>query len=295
MSVANAPSKSPPRFVPTLTEVVEFPPLLGDEAYHLHAPTGEQPLDASAAMDTPLERETLPSDAEVLMPPAAPQSTSDFLDLLNAVAQKNDARSAERAPKAARTSFFWKRKKASAVVSARPAVLHEASEVPKVDPVDHPPIADHQEATAPVAAAAPQRSISFAGNAWVQGGTTVNGVSHAHWLPAWSAPSHASAAQSATLAAHGQVEDVSPALTVQQPDRLDPETIKQLENRLIHSVMQRVEAVLEQRLGDALVAVVREQTQAILPQLLKEVESVVSQTVAQAVADELVAIREIPV
>lgn len=59
------------------------------------------------------------------------------------------------------------------------------------------------------------------------------------------------------------------------------------EEMMVHRVMQRVDGVLEKRLREAIALVVQEQTRSILPRLREEVESVVRQSVYEAVADEL--------
>lgn len=59
------------------------------------------------------------------------------------------------------------------------------------------------------------------------------------------------------------------------------------EEMMVHRVMQRVDVLLEKRLRDAIAHVVQEQTRSVLPRLREEVESVVRQSVYEAVADEL--------
>ena len=59
------------------------------------------------------------------------------------------------------------------------------------------------------------------------------------------------------------------------------------EEFMVHRVMQRVDVLLEKRLREAIAHVVQEQTRSILPRLREEVESVVRQSVYEAVADEL--------
>lgn len=72
--------------------------------------------------------------------------------------------------------------------------------------------------------------------------------------------------------------------TTGQPPRTVPDG---LEEMIVHRVMQRVDVMLETRLRDAIATVVQEQTRSILPRLREEVESVVRQSVYEAVADEL--------
>ncbi len=60
-----------------------------------------------------------------------------------------------------------------------------------------------------------------------------------------------------------------------------------IEEHLIHRVMQRVDLVLDQRLREAIATVVQEQTRSMVPRLREEVESVVRHAVYEAVAQEL--------
>ena len=61
------------------------------------------------------------------------------------------------------------------------------------------------------------------------------------------------------------------------------------EEYVVHRVMQRVDVLLEQRLTETIATVIHEQTRSIVPRLREEVESVVRQSVYEAVADELAA------
>ncbi|GKT01249.1 hypothetical protein AVKW3434_17690 [Acidovorax sp. SUPP3434] len=65
------------------------------------------------------------------------------------------------------------------------------------------------------------------------------------------------------------------------------EGLKDIEEVVIHRVMQRVDVVLDQRLREAIATVVLEQTRSIVPRLREEVESVVRHAVYEAVAEEL--------
>jgi hypothetical protein len=61
----------------------------------------------------------------------------------------------------------------------------------------------------------------------------------------------------------------------------------QLEDQIVHRVMQRVDLVLERRLREAVAQVILSQTQALGPRLREEIELVVRESVSQAVAQEL--------
>jgi len=66
-----------------------------------------------------------------------------------------------------------------------------------------------------------------------------------------------------------------------------PATDPQAREQLILRIMQRVDMSLERRMREAIAAVVMEQTQGLAPLLRDEIESVVRETVAQALADEI--------
>ena len=61
----------------------------------------------------------------------------------------------------------------------------------------------------------------------------------------------------------------------------------QLEDQIVHRVMQRVDLVLERRLRESVAQVILLQTQSLGPQLREELELVVRESVSQAVAQEL--------
>lgn len=72
---------------------------------------------------------------------------------------------------------------------------------------------------------------------------------------------------------------------------LTPERVDEVAERLAAQLMQRVEVLLEERLRYALAEMVQVQTQALVVQLRREVETVVRQSVDDAVAEELVRAR----
>lgn len=61
----------------------------------------------------------------------------------------------------------------------------------------------------------------------------------------------------------------------------------QLEDQMVHRVMQRVDLVLERRLREAVGQLILAHTQALGPRLREEIELVVRESVSQAVAQEL--------
>ncbi len=60
-----------------------------------------------------------------------------------------------------------------------------------------------------------------------------------------------------------------------------------LEDQIVHRVMQRVDLVLERRLREAVAQVILSHTQSLGPRLREEIELVVRESVSQAVAQEL--------
>lgn len=70
--------------------------------------------------------------------------------------------------------------------------------------------------------------------------------------------------------------------------------LSQLEDQMVHRVMQRVNLVLERRLREAVGQLILAHTQALGPRLRDEIEMVVRESVSQAVAQELPLHREQP-
>lgn len=60
-----------------------------------------------------------------------------------------------------------------------------------------------------------------------------------------------------------------------------------LQDQILHSVMQRVDVLLERDLHDAVATMVLQHTHALVPRLREEIEFVVRQAVSEAVAAEL--------
>jgi hypothetical protein len=64
-------------------------------------------------------------------------------------------------------------------------------------------------------------------------------------------------------------------------------SLHQLEDQVLHRVMQRVDLVLERRLREAVSQLILTHTQALAPRLREEIELVVRESVSQAIAQEL--------
>lgn len=79
-------------------------------------------------------------------------------------------------------------------------------------------------------------------------------------------------------------EVVQPAQT---PGDGAPVSLEQLQEQVIHRVMQRVDLSLERRLREAIATLVLEHTRNLGPLLREEIELVVRQSVSDAVGEEL--------
>ncbi|MDR3454734.1 MAG: hypothetical protein P4L96_18375 [Rhodoferax sp.] len=72
------------------------------------------------------------------------------------------------------------------------------------------------------------------------------------------------------------------------PDEVtEPESFSSMQEQIVHRVMQRVNVLVEQRLLEAITTVVQQHTRSLEPLLREEIESVVRQSVSEAVAEEL--------
>lgn len=66
------------------------------------------------------------------------------------------------------------------------------------------------------------------------------------------------------------------------------------QEQLVHRVMQRIDLTLDRRLREAVATTVLEQTRLLVPLLREEIETVVRQTVSQALAEELASATALP-
>ena len=78
--------------------------------------------------------------------------------------------------------------------------------------------------------------------------------------------------------------DVFPDLMV---DTVKPTSHTDLEAQIVNRVMQRVELVLERRLREAVGQLILTHTQTLSLRLREEIETVVRESVSQAIAQEL--------
>lgn len=63
--------------------------------------------------------------------------------------------------------------------------------------------------------------------------------------------------------------------------------VAELEDQLLHRLMQRIDLILERRLREAVGQLILEHTETLAPRLREEIEAVVRQSVSQAFAQEV--------
>ncbi|MOA15402.1 hypothetical protein D3C78_1355580 [compost metagenome] len=113
------------------------------------------------------------------------------------------------------------------------------------------------------------------------------------------AQSFAQAVPAAAAAPSRPVDEVAEPRWMDAPEGVDPPAawpapappiavdLAAVEERLVQRLLQRVELALDQKLQACIAQVVQEQTRSITLRLQEELESVVRQTVHDAVAQEL--------
>lgn len=253
----SAPSKTPPRFVPTLTDVVPVDAV--------QSPVAEPP--AVAASELPHSGETdswasegmlAPRRGLVSMPASLPPLPLDLQPQRSMVAEPAPPGQGPRpAVQPVHSDYLPPSAPSVEMQLAQESRLLEVAEV--AEPADVPEVAP----AAPIEDAIPAAPV-------VQADAATQGVE----------PDPASAAPGALGA--------SPACALPTMESIwDSHAQQVTEEYLVHRLMQRVDLVLDQRLRDAIATVVQQQTRSIVVRLREEVESVVRQAVYEAVADEL--------
>lgn len=263
------PSKTPPRFVPTLTDVVavdavQAPVQAVEPPAPLAPPVSELPLTDEA---TPWASEGMlaPRRGVVTLPASLPPLPQD-LEPQRPMVTEQDA--PEEIPTPAMQPVLSDYQPPSA-----PSVeMQLAQESRLAEMADVTDAAD----AAGAAGAAGAADVASAGDVAPVGEVVpadlVVPVVQAVVAEAAAAPTPASPAMPAAPTMESIWDSHAQQVT---------------EEYLVHRLMQRVDLVLDQRLRDAIATVVQQQTRSIVVRLREEVESVVRQAVYEAVADEL--------
>lgn len=261
----NSSSKVPPRFVPTLTEVVQPEAAAPEDAADSAQPAA--PEQSQGAAQQVLGRQKL---GDSVVPLARPSfHTSWLADGLygrgrpagiphqlpplpeslppqQSFAQSMDAEALEAVPTE------------QVAPEPEPAVAELAQALPLPGQVEQPAFMDADQPRDEEFQPGPEGSHEEAAEALIQA-QDVDSVLE-------PAPAFGAAGLQQTLDAHGAVVT---------------------EEYLVHRLMQRVDLVLEQKLREAIAQVVEAQTRSMVLRLREEVETVVRQSVYEAVEAEL--------
>lgn len=251
------PSKTPPRFVPTLTDVVavdavQAPVQAVEPPVPLAHPVSELPLTDEA---TPWASEGMlaPRRGVVTLPASLPPLPQDLEPQRSMVTEQA---APEEIPPPAMQPVLSDYQPPSAP-SVEMQLAQESRLAEMADVTDEPDVASAGD-VAPVGEVVPA--------------DLVVPVVQAVVAEAAAAPTPASPAMPAAPTMESIWDSHAQQVT---------------EEYLVHRLMQRVDLVLDQRLRDAIATVVQQQTRSIVVRLREEVESVVRQAVYEAVADEL--------
>lgn len=251
------PSKTPPRFVPTLTDVVavdavQAPVQAVEPPAPLAHPVSELPLTDEA---TPWASEGMlaPRRGVVTLPASLPPLPQDLEPQRPMVAEQA---APEEIPTPAMQPVLSDYQPPSAP-SVEMQLAQESRLAEMADVTDEPDVASAGD-VAPVGEVVPA--------------DLVVPVVQAVVAEAAAAPTPASPAMPTAPTMESIWDSHAQQVT---------------EEYLVHRLMQRVDLVLDQRLRDAIATVVQQQTRSIVVRLREEVESVVRQAVYEAVADEL--------
>lgn len=96
-----------------------------------------------------------------------------------------------------------------------------------------------------------------------------------------SEPTPEPAAAAAAAADPAQAVALGPQALLSEADAF------QLEEQLVHRVLQRIDLSLEERLSDTVSAAVQQQLDNMIPRLRDEIETVLRELVSEALAQEL--------
>ncbi|MBN9325260.1 MULTISPECIES: hypothetical protein [Delftia] len=251
------PSKTPPRFVPTLTDVVavdavQAPVQAVEPPAPLAHPVSELPLTDEA---TPWASEGMlaPRRGVVALPASLPPLPQDL-------------------------------------EPQRPMVTEQAAPEEIPTPAMQPVLSDYQPPSAPSVEMQLAQESRLAEMADVTDAADVAGAADVAAAGDVAPVGEVVPADLVVPVVQAVVAEAAAAPTPAAPTMesiWDSHAQQVTEEYLVHRLMQRVDLVLDQRLRDAIATVVQQQTRSIVVRLREEVESVVRQAVYEAVADEL--------
>lgn len=264
----NSSSKVPPRFVPTLTEVVQSEAAAPEDV--ADSAQSAQPEQSQAAAQQVLGPQTL---GDSVVPLARPSFHTSWLadGLYGRGRPAGIPHQLPPLPESLPPQQSFAQSMAAEVVEARAAVQVEP------EPEPESATAELVEAFA-LADQAEQPSITDAGQAQDEE------------LQPGPEPFHEEEAAEPLVQAQDVVQAVEPDPVIETAglqQALDAHGAVVTEEYLVHRLMQRVDLVLEHKLKEAIAQVVEAQTRSMVLRLREEVETVVRQSVYEAVEAEL--------
>ncbi|WP_279211537.1 hypothetical protein [Delftia acidovorans] len=257
------PSKTPPRFVPTLTDVVAV------DAVQAPVQAVEPPAPlAHPVSELPLTDETTPWASEGMLAPR--RGVVTLPASLPPLPQDLEPQ--------------------------RPMVTEQAAPEEIPTPALQPVLSDYQPPSAPSVEMQLAQESRLAEMADVTDAADVAGAADVASAGDVAPVGEVVPADLVVPVVQAVVAEAAAAPTPASPAMPAAPTMESIwdshaqqvtEEYLVHRLMQRVDLVLDQRLRDAIATVVQQQTRSIVVRLREEVESVVRQAVYEAVADEL--------
>lgn len=256
------PSKTPPRFVPTLTDVVAVDAVQVPAQAQVQAPIQAIEPPAPPVSELPLTDEATPWASEGMLAPR--RGVVTLPASLPPLPQDLEPQ--------------------------RPMVTEQAAPEEIPTPAMQPVLSDYQPPSAPsveMQLAQESRLAEMADVTDVAGAASAGDVVPAgEAVPADLVVPVVQAVVAEAAAGPAPASPAMPAAPTME-SIWDSHAQQVTEEYLVHRLMQRVDLVLDQRLRDAIATVVQQQTRSIVVRLREEVESVVRQAVYEAVADEL--------
>ncbi|MEG0044864.1 MAG: hypothetical protein RR729_02755 [Comamonas sp.] len=300
----NSSSKVPPRFVPTLTDVVspavdaetvsdlsEVSTESGEVDVNSHATALDESLGRVSRVlsQSEVQKSAEPAAPSVPIAPAAPISRASFHSpwLADGLYVRSKPATIPHQLPPLPESLPPQQPFAESAeideVSKQVATLTEAQEQAEIDASGIAEVGDTSEPELPVAFDA--EALPLLSDEYVEG---TESVASEETLVAAPATEPAAQALNADEVATSEISSLNQALGGPQTQIAQSAQTTQLtEEYLVQRLMQRVDLVLEKRLKEAIEQVVEAQTRSLVLRLREELESVVRHSVYEAAEAEL--------
>ena len=294
----NSSSKVPPRFVPTLTDVVspavdaetvsdlsEISTESGEGDINSHATALDESLGRVAHVLSQSEAQQSAEPAAPAVPsaPAAPISRASFHSpwLADGLYVRSKPATIPHQlpplPESLPPQQPFAESAETHEVGEQVATLAEEQELAEIDASDIAEVGEMPEPDLPVAFDA--EALPLLSDEYVE---SPESVASEETLVAAPATEPAAQALNVDEVATAEVSSLNQAW-----DEPQTQTTQPIEDYLVHRLMQRVDLVLEKRLKEAIEQVVDAQTRSLVLRLREELESVVRHSVYEAAEAEL--------